>query len=175
MQLNQTHKAPRHIQDKDTASPNPPAIAYLTIFLAGLLAATTINLIHDYIVAANHRELLRVTSPTGSIDAVFVRPIFDYFNAASALYLVPAQESPPAWGAVLRLSGDTDLPRLVWKGPQLLEVQFSGGCVQGFSNLWHSSDVAGGRYYVETRLVPSGSFSCVGNTSAEARRREFPF
>jgi hypothetical protein len=175
MSLDQMHRLNGGLRPAVASTANPPAIAYLTIFLAGLLAAATVKTMHDYIVELDHRELVRVTSPDGSVDAVSVRPIVRYFNAPSALYLVRKQDPAPAWGPVLRLTEDPESPRLVWKGPQLLEVQFERGCVEGFTNLWHSNDIEGGRYYIEIRLAPSAVFSCLKSTPEQTALHRIPF
>jgi hypothetical protein len=143
------------------ATQRPPAIAYVSMFLFGLLVAAGAKSLGDFAIEANHREMLRVTSPDGRVDAVFVRPAISYFGDFPALYLVAKGDAAPAWGPLLRVSRFGEPPRLVWKNAQLLEYQFARGCIHSFSNLWHSNDVEHGRYYVEIGLEPATRYSCI--------------
>lgn len=149
----------------------PPAIAYVSIFLFGLLVAAAAKTFRDFVIESNHRELLRVTSPDGGVDAVFVRSIIGYFGNASALYLVAKGDAAPAWGPVVRAANMAEVPRLIWKNPQLLEMRFDRGCIKSFSNLWHSTDIEKGRYYVEVKLAPGAQYSCIGPTPGLAQRK----
>jgi hypothetical protein len=108
-----------------------------------------------------HRELKRVTSPDGVIDAILAEVITDSLSAnAYAVYLAPA-------GTKLDLQSDVferkafyanriDGLELVWKEPKFLEVRYERGDIFGFQNYyWLRSD-----YIVEVRIVPqSKSFS----------------
>ena len=146
---------------KPERSSKPPPIAYVSMFLMGLLLAATVESTHDLVVESNQREILRQISPDGRVDAVLVRPIIGYSAASPALYIVQKGGIVPAWGAVVQMSRASGLPSLAWKNPQLLEMRFSRGCVESFTNLWHSNDVSSGRFYVEIRLVPTTQFTCL--------------
>ncbi|MHB8381660.1 MAG: hypothetical protein ACYDC3_04895 [Candidatus Binataceae bacterium] len=148
----------------------PPAIAYVSLFLLGLLVAAAAHSVSDSAIEVNHRELLRVSSPDGRIDAVLVEPIIKYFGKTLSVYLVPKGEAPPAWGPVMGISGVDRMPTLLWREPQLLEIGFERGCVERFSNLWHSNDIERGDYYVEIGLAPVGAFACLKEPPAKAQR-----
>jgi hypothetical protein len=134
--------------------PAPPLFAYVSIVLLGLLVASAMKTARDFAAECNHRELERVESPDRRLDAVFVCPIFGYFGRSSMLYVVPRGEAPPAWGPVLRLAAVHELPKLVWKNPQLLQIECRDRDIESFSSLWHSYDIEHGNYYVELRLQP---------------------
>ena len=131
---------------------------------------------HDSAVESNQREVLRVTSPDGRLDAVFVRPIFSFLGYGSALYIVLRGESAPGWGPLVRGTAFNEPPKLAWSTPQLLLMQFDRGCVDRFANLWHSYDVDDGKFHVEIRLEPASGFTCLvgfnhGQPSAQPRVR----
>ena len=140
---------------------SPPAIAYVSLFLLGLLVAAAAHSLSDFAIECNQRELLRVSSPDGRIDAVFVEPIIKYFGQAGSLYLVPKNEAAPVWGPVADISIIDRMPNLFWREPQLLEIGLERGCLETFSNLWHSNDIESGDYYVEIRLDPAQVFACL--------------
>jgi hypothetical protein len=144
---------------------SPPVFAYVTIFMLGLLTAAGFETLRDSVVAWNQREVIRVTSPDGQIDAVFVEPVHS-FSPDSALYLVPRGEPAPARGPQLRGVDFKEPPGLVWKRSHLLAMNYSHGCIGNFVNLWHSYDVDDGRYYVEVTLSPTVDFPCTGAPAA---------
>ena len=120
----------------------------------------------DYVVGWNQREVLRVTSPDGQIDAIFVEPRVRSISKDSALYLVPKGEPVPPRGPQLRGVDFKQPPALVWKRSHLLAMNYSRGCVSNFVNLWHSYDLDDGRYYVELTLSPTVDFPCTGAPAA---------
>jgi len=130
--------------------------------MLGLLIAAGFETVRDSVVAWNQREVLRVTSPDGQIDAVFVEPVVHSVSQDSALYLVPKGEPAPARGPQLRGVDFKEPPALVWKRSHLLAINYSHGCIINFVNLWHSNDVEDGRYYVEVTLNPTVDFPCIG-------------
>ena len=140
-----------------------PFVAYGSLFLLGLLATASWQTLGDYAIQWNQRELVRVTSPDRQLDAVFVRRILPFPGPSNALYLIPRGDPLPALGGVFRGSRFHLPPALIWKNQQLLEVRYQTGCVDGFSNLWHSSDFQSGNYYVEVRLEPGSTFTCVAS------------
>ena len=139
-----------------------PPIAFFTIFLVGLLTAAGIKAIHDYAIDLNQHEVARVTSPDHQIDAVFVQPKIRLITGESDLYLVPKGEPAPSWGAVLRITKMTEPASVTWTRTGMLEFRYSRGCVQKFSNFWHSDDAVLGGHYVEVRLAPSVELPCTG-------------
>jgi len=140
----------------------PPPIAFFTIFLLGLLTAAGIKAIHDYAIDLNQHEIARVTSPDHRIDAVFVQPKIKLIAGESDLYLVPKGEPAPSWGPVLRITKMTEPASVTWTRTGMLEFGYSHGCVQKFSNFWHSDDAVLGGHYVEVRLAPSTDLPCTG-------------
>lgn len=140
----------------------PPPIAFFTIFLVGVLTAAAFKAIRDYALDLNQREAARVTSPDRQIDAVFVKPALKLITGESDLYLVPKGEPAPSWGAVLRITDLKEPARMTWTRTGLLEFRYSHGCVQEFSNFWHSDEVRSGRSYVELRLAPDRDLPCGG-------------
>ncbi|HYB90282.1 MAG TPA: hypothetical protein VEC38_04475 [Candidatus Binataceae bacterium] len=144
----------------------PPFIAYASLFLLGLLAAAAGQTFREYVTQWNQRELARVTSPDQRLDAVFVGPIWRYLGAGSALYVIPKGDPTPGAGGVFRGTRFQSPPELSWKNRQLLEVRYRAGCIDGFSNLWSSSEVGDGEYYVEVRLEPLSAFTCLTNPAS---------
>ena len=139
----------------------PPPIAYVTMFLFGLLVAAGAHALRNFAIECNQREVLRVSSPDGTADAVLVEPLVSWFGEAPSLYLVPRGDSAPAWGAVARVSSYGEVPMLDWASPQLLEMRLTRGCIESFSNVWHSSDIEDGNYYVEIRVDPESALTCI--------------
>jgi hypothetical protein len=168
MPLTQTHPASK-VSDRQRSQrfSKPPPIAYISMFLAGLLVAATVKSMHDLVIEWNQREILRRSSPDGSVEAVFVQPIVSYLGWP-ALFIIPKDGVVPAWGAVVRMSQTSEVPTLAWRNPQLLEMRFSRGCIEAFTNLWHSNEVSGGHFYVEVRLVPTSQFTCLKSAASAA-------
>jgi len=144
------------------------------MFLLGVILAAGYETVHEYAVAENQRELLRVTSPDGKVDAVFVGPIIRTFGEDSALYLVPKGEPAPSRESVIRGTGFKEPPALMWKQPHLLAMNYSHGCIDDFSNLWHAYDVDDGRYYVEVRLNPTRELTCIGDSASASSSNANP-
>jgi hypothetical protein len=133
------------------------------MFLLGLLIASGAQTARDFIIESNSREVARTTSPDSRVDAVFVDARLPWLGASSALYLVPKDEPAPAWGPVLRANGIEKTPKLNWKNPQLIEIEYQSGCIETFSNFWHSNDVEHGNFYIEILLNSPVGQPCVGN------------
>jgi hypothetical protein len=150
------------MRNRASAASIPPPIAFFTIFLVGVLTAAAFKAVRDYALDLNQRETVRVTSPDKQIDAVFVKPALMLITSESDLYLVPKGEPAPSWGAVLRITNLKEPARMTWTRTGLLEFRYSHGCVQKFSNLWHSEEVWSGRRYVELRLAPETDLPCGG-------------
>lgn len=111
----------------------------------------------------SRKEVARVASPDGTVDAVMVvtdcgAPCsFDY-----AVYVVPKGNEAPARDAVgLDVFSAENIVdgRLVWKQPHLLEISYSRALIDGFRNLAHPfgkiGDEASWKYAVEVRLSPT--------------------
>lgn len=108
-----------------------------------------------------HRELRRITSPDGGVDAILAEVITDSLSANGyAVYLAPA-------GMKLDLqsiefdrkafyANRIDGLDLVWREPKFLEIRYERGDIIDFrNNWWMKSD-----YIVEVRIVPeSKAFS----------------
>jgi len=150
---------------KPRAATVPPPIAFFTVFLIGLLTAAGSKAIRDYALELNQRETMRVTSPDRQTDAVFVEPVFKLITGESDLYLVPKGEPAPSWGAVLRITDATEPAKLTWTPSGMVEFAYSEGCVQKFSNFWHSEEGVEGRRYVELRLYPTTELPCAGDVT----------
>ncbi len=142
----------------------PPPIAFFTMFLVGLLSAAGFEAARDYVRFLDQRETARATSLDRQIDAVFVEPEFRITSSESDLYLVPRGDPAPPWGAVLKVTGLKQPLNLSWTRTGMLEVRYSHGCVQGFTNFWHSDDLVGGHRYVEVRLIAETDLPCGGET-----------
>lgn len=141
---------------------SPPVFAYISIFVLGILTAAGFAVVRDYVVGTNQKEVLRVSSPDGRVDAVFVEPRFRALGD-SALYIVPKGEPVPASGPQLRASIFKEPPDLVWTRSHLLQVNYRWGCISNFTNLWHSYDLDNGTYYVELVLDSTNDFPCMDN------------
>ena len=148
---------------------SPPVFAYISIFVLGILTAAGFAVVRDYVVGTNQKEVLRVTSPDGQVDAVFVEPRFSALGD-SALYIVPKEEPVPARGPQLRASIFKEPPDLVWTRSHLLQVNYRSGCISGFTNLWHSYDLDNGTYYVELVLNSANDFPCMDNGPGSMER-----
>lgn len=145
-----------------TNKESPPVFAYVSIFVLGLMTSAGIQVVRDLVITTNQRDVARVTSPDGMVDAVFVEPVLRALSD-SALYLVPKGEPVPARGPQLKGTRFSPLPVLVWKQTHLLQVNYRSGCINGFTNLWHSYDLDEGKYYVELSLNPASEFPCIGS------------
>jgi hypothetical protein len=140
----------------------PPPIAFFSVFVVGLLATVFWRISWEYAVQVNQREIQRVTSPDHLIDAVLVEPKVELITKQSVLYLVARGEPAPSWDGVLQVTRLSEPPTLAWTHDGMLEFRYNRGCVQKFSNIWHSDDVLDGHKYVELRLTPATEMPCTG-------------
>ncbi len=108
-----------------------------------------------------HKELKRITSPDGAVDAILARVEADSLSADGfAVYLGAAGKELDLQSLefdrkVFYASRIDDL-ELVWREPKFLEIRYSRGDIFNFHNNWwlHSD------YTVEIRIIPkSESFS----------------
>lgn len=100
------------------------------------------------------KELQRLTSPDGVVDAVLVEKLTNATDGIPYLvYIVPAG-SHSLWHPVL-VGDDFVGFKLMWKNPRFLAVRFKKGRVFSFTNLWWSKHVDNFRYVVEIRLEPT--------------------
>jgi hypothetical protein len=148
---------------------SPPVFAYVSIFVLGVLTAAAFAVARDFIVGTSQQEILRVTSPDGAVDAVFVKPRFRSIGD-DAVYIVLKGEPVPSRGPQLRGSVFTPPPQLVWRRSHLLQVDYLHGCISGFTNFWHSYDLENGNYYVELVLNPANDFPCVDSAHESSMR-----
>ncbi|MGO9449426.1 MAG: hypothetical protein ACLQDV_00045 [Candidatus Binataceae bacterium] len=156
------------------AGKKPPFFAYLVMFLLGIILAAGYETVREYVVALNQRELLRVSSPDGKVDAVFVEPIIRTFGEDSVLNLVPKGDPAPAREPVIEGTNFKALPALVWKQPHLLAMNYGYGCINEFANLWHAHDLEDGRYYVEVLLKPTRELTCIGDGASASSSSSNP-
>jgi hypothetical protein len=145
-----------------------PFIAYASLFLLGLLTAAAMETLQDYVTQWSQRELVRVTSTDGRVDAVFAEQSHGPLREVGALYLVPKGDPASPSGALFHGTAFKQPPKLVWRKPQLLEMVYGTGCINGFANVWHSGVVEGGNYYVEVRLSPTRKFACINDQPKSA-------
>jgi hypothetical protein len=146
--------------------PGRLALAALT-FCLGIAASIVVPYAlrkASHSLDSNQTEEMRVTSPSGKLDAVIVRD--SYGGAAGGfewyVYIMLKGKAAPTDGAhaffqASRLSGE----KLVWNEARLLEVHYDIAEIESFRNLWGLHEVqdvgpTGEQDYdVEIRLVPS--------------------
>ena len=144
----------------------PPFIAYLSLFLLGLLSYTAAETFRDYAAQWNEHEAARVTSPDGLVDAVLIRPLSPTHASPISLHIVPRGEPVELSDAMVRGSSFLTVPEISWSRRQLLLLTYNSGCIRDMTNLWHSPTVQGGRYYVELRASATTEFPCLGRKSS---------
>jgi hypothetical protein len=140
----------------------PPLIAFVSLFLLGLLISTAAESLRDYTGLWNKREEARVTSPDGLVDAVLLRPIRYGDRSRISLHVVPHGEPVELSDVMVDGSSFEVAPAIVWARPQLLLMTYDAGCIDDLKTVWHSYWVNGGRYYVELRATASSMFPCLG-------------
>lgn len=102
-----------------------------------------------------HRELNRVTSPDGRVDAILAEVITDSLSANGyAVYLAPAGTKldlqSPVFERKSFYANRIDGLQLIWREPKFLEIRYTRGDIFDFRNNWRlDSD-----YVVEVRLKP---------------------
>ncbi len=108
-----------------------------------------------------HKELKRVTSPDGAVDAILARVETASLSADGfAVYLAAAGKEIDlqslAFDRKVFYANRIDDLELMWREPKFLEIRYSRGDIFDFcNNWWLRSD-----YIVEIRIVPkSESFS----------------
>lgn len=103
---------------------------------------------------SDEKEVRRVTSPDGTVDAVLT---VDYGSGGAtggsvlALYLVPIGEGFEEGVAALHAERATGL-NLRWQDESLLEFGYREGEISRFTNLLYFDDQQGRSYRVEVRL-----------------------
>jgi len=149
-----------------TGSPSteePPIFAYVSLFLLGLFVAAGLQNVRDSLMRMNQHEITRISSPDRKLDAVFVTPLVAAFGHGSSVCLVPRGDPVPPWGCVLTGSSFDEPPSLSWQQPRVLSIGFKRGCIDAFSNLWHSNDIDAAGEMVQVRLAQPDGFACVAN------------
>ena len=140
----------------------PPPIAYISLLLAGLLISTAVASLYDYAALWSNREVMRITSPDGLVDAVLLMPVIHRRDSKISLHIVPRGEPIDLSDAMLHGSSFQRWPKIEWDQSHLLLVTYDSGCINDLTNLWHSPSVNGGQYYVELRAVAGSEFPCLG-------------
>ena len=117
-----------------------------------LLALASLNA-----CGSERREVRRVPSPDGRVDAVLVR-----INSGATtsigwnLFVVPAGEKPPTREAlfIAERIGESELS-IQWMEPRELEIRLPDARIFHFRNFWSSPEVDAFKYVVRLRLVES--------------------
>ena len=109
--------------------------------------------------AAKRREIGRIRSPDGSIDAVLEYVTTDPLSAdIQELYLVPAGETPK-FGRETRVMYVSNLSKplsLRWRGDSVVAIGFEEAKIQAFTNVWYGPYQGDSTRLVELRLEPAG-------------------
>ena len=149
-------------------------------FLAGVGAAICAPTIFDaavgrFIFPHQRKEIARVTSPDGTVDAVSVESNCGVpCSLEYHLSIVPKGAPAPgkAEDEVLYAENAVN-PRVKWKDRRLLEFGYDKARIEYFRNIaypfLHSEDKAAADYMVEIRLAPSSpTFSYLDRNGAIA-------
>ena len=108
------------------------------------------------------KELQRVPSPNGPLDAVLVlRHNPSFVPDLYQIYIVRHGETPTKKGLVLNADKVID-PRLVWKGARLLEFFYSQAHIVLLRNAMESP--ISGEQPIEIRLMPPGDRLAIPDT-----------
>lgn len=126
-----------------------------------LIALATIGLLGAALFhscSPTEKELLRVPSPDGVVDAVLVvRLTGTLANMPYFVYIVPSKSTKMGYAVLL---GDDFVGlKLRWSAPRFLEVEFSKGRIVKFKNFWEDRSVQNFKYIVEIRLKPTSDRS----------------
>jgi len=105
-----------------------------------------------------YNEVSRTNSPNSLVDAVLVTGDAGATTSTSSMvYLLPK-------GAQFRVREEDDCIfaadhvkglNIVWKKPQLLEIQYDEARILKFKNFWQTAEVQSFRHVVEIRLGPT--------------------
>jgi hypothetical protein len=98
------------------------------------------------------KELQRVTSPDGRVDAVLVVRLEPTVSPNGyEVYIVPHNQKPEQ--RYLVLGGEKfENARVAWRRARFLEIYYTQGCINVYHNSWQTRDDLS--YYVEIRLMP---------------------
>ena len=105
---------------------------------------------------ASHREVSRVASPDGKVEAVL-----DEVNGGAttsysyALYLVPKGTTKLPSSDVVFVADHTENLQIEWAEAKLLHIKYREARIFQFSNFWQSKEVDSFQYVVELRLMPT--------------------
>jgi hypothetical protein len=133
----------------------------LIALLAFLVGRHSSNVPYQRNVHADleHRELNRVGSPDGIVDALLTEVVTDSLSSNGvAVYLVPSGtnldlNSPLFERKVFYANRISNL-RLVWREPRFLEIRYDEGNIYEFRNNWAAKEVQDYTYEVEVRIIP---------------------
>jgi hypothetical protein len=139
-------------------------------FLAGIVAASAapwlVSSIDDRLLPENRKEIARVTSPDGAVDAVMIRTncgapcSFGY-----EVYILGKGKRPPSDPQRALFSADDVLAgEISWTQPHLLSIGYTRAKIYSFRNISYPFGEFGAKeknwkYEVELRLAPSSSGS----------------
>jgi hypothetical protein len=123
-----------------------------------LLLAAVFLVFHACASTFGYKEVARVGSPDGTVDAVLLRD--GRFGATVgyiyALYIVPSDD---------RIFGDEDKyvlgadhldeygMQLTWQGAHVLQVRYESAGIRGFKQEWASEGVGTGTHRVRVDLI----------------------
>jgi hypothetical protein len=127
-------------------------MARASVFIALLMLA-----VYAAYASPELKEVARVPSPDRQFDAVLVEVEVDAFGATVStpyrVYIVPTGSKKFEY-PIMKGAQFAEL-RLVWKDPQLLEIQYSKGQIYAFQNFWYFSREKHPMGIVEVGLAPT--------------------
>lgn len=139
-------------------------------FVAGIACTLVIPRLADIVLGRlgfqdHYREVGRVTSPDGAVDAVMEEA--DCGAPCSAGFFVsivprnaPALRNPDKQQLVFA-GDDLSNARVRWSEPHLVEIGYDKGLINSFHNVVYpfgrQGNIESWRYAVEIRLAPSSS------------------
>jgi hypothetical protein len=130
-------------------------IVILVIWCLCQFGATLVFLVFGVIFQST-KEIARVTSPDGLVDAVMTETSpgmsmeSDYYD----IYLVPSGSKELSKRDRMVEGTNLEDSRITWIGPRLLEIPYADACIDKFFNGWCSDAVQNCDYVVEVRLIP---------------------
>ena len=106
--------------------------------------------------SASYDEQLRVASPDGRVEAVWVEvgaggATVDFYYH---LYIVQPGAKPER-GTQRLVADKVKNLKLLWRESKRLEVSYDSARIFSFYNYWHDRNVGNFKYVVEIRLAPN--------------------
>jgi hypothetical protein len=125
------------------------ALAIMALLVAALI----------YSCAPSKKELMRVSSPGGVVDAVLVVKLTGTLSPTPFfVYIVPSGSKKMGYPVLLGW-GFCGTQAARWSAPRFLEIEFTKGKIIKFWNFWEDKSVQNFEYVVEVRLVPTSERS----------------